>query len=108
VVAAVAGIATLILLYQRRFAIARVPATGAVAAVVIGWGVGQYPWILENQLTINDAAGAPATLAGLLVVVGLAAMLVVPPLTYLFWFTQTKLRSPLSNPGVGTPKHQAK
>jgi cytochrome d ubiquinol oxidase subunit II len=108
VVAAVAGIATLILLYQRRFALARVPAVGAVAAVVIGWGVGQYPWILENQLTINDAAGAPATLAGLLVVVGLAAVLVVPPLTYLFWFTQTKLRSPFSNPGVGTPRHQAK
>jgi cytochrome d ubiquinol oxidase subunit II len=93
VLAAAAGIATLILLYRRRFAVARVPAAGAVAAVVIGWGVAQYPWILVNQLMIDDAAGAPATLAGLLVVVGLAAAMVLPALIYLFWFTQTKPRS---------------
>jgi cytochrome d ubiquinol oxidase subunit II len=94
VLAAVAGMTTVILLYQRRFAIARVPAVAAVAAVVIGWGVGQYPWILVNQLTINEAAGAPATLAGLLAVVGLAAVMVVPPLAFLFWFTQTKAAVP--------------
>jgi cytochrome d ubiquinol oxidase subunit II len=92
--AAVAGIATLILLYRRRFAAARVPAAAAVAAVVIGWGVGQYPWVLVNQLTINDASGAPATLAGLLVALGLAAVTVLPALAYLFWLTQTKRWSP--------------
>ena len=30
----------------------------AVGAVVTGWGVGQYPWMLVDQFTINDAAGA--------------------------------------------------
>jgi len=35
-------------------------------------GVGQYPWILDGELTINDAAGAPATPTGLLVVVAMA------------------------------------
>ena len=43
-----------------------------MAAVVTGWGVGQYPWILVDELTINDAAGTPATPTGLLVLVALA------------------------------------
>ena len=62
----------------------------AVAAVVTGWGVGQYPWILVDQLTINDAAGAHATLTGLLVVVALAVVLILPALAYLLWLTQTE------------------
>ena len=51
---------------------------------------GQYPWILVDELTINDAAGAPATLTGLLVVVALAVVLVLPALAYLLWLTQTQ------------------
>ena len=62
----------------------------AVAAVVLGWGVGQYPWLLVDHVRIEDAAGASATLTGLLVAVGLAGVIVVPPLSYLFWLTQTE------------------
>jgi hypothetical protein len=50
--------------------------------VITGWGVGQYPWMLVDKVTIADAARADAAradaaragaaLAGLLVVVGLA------------------------------------
>jgi len=62
----------------------------AVAAVVTGWGVGQYPWILVDQLTIDDAAGAHATLTGLLVIVALAVVLIVPAFAYLLWLGQTE------------------
>ena len=65
-------------------AAARVSAGVAVAAVVAGWGVGQYPWILVDETTIERRAGAPAALVGLLVAAGLAAVLVVPPLIYLY------------------------
>lgn len=85
-----AGVATLVLLSRRRYAVARLTALVAVAAVVLGWGVGQYPWMLVDQLTLTEAAGAPATLSGLLVVVALAAVVVVPALTYLFSLTQTE------------------
>ena len=51
---------------------------------MIGWGVAQYPWMLVDEVTISAAAGADATLAGLLVVVGLAGVIVVPALAYLF------------------------
>jgi cytochrome d ubiquinol oxidase subunit II len=90
VVSALAGLATLVLLWRHRPGLARVTAVVAVAAVVSGWGIGQYPWMLVDQVTIDDAAGAPATLRGLLVVVGLAAVTVVPALAYLFRLTQTQ------------------
>jgi cytochrome bd ubiquinol oxidase subunit II len=60
-----------------------------VAAVVTGWGVGQYPWMLVDQLTIKEAAGAPATLAGLLVVIALAVVFILPAFAYLLWLTQS-------------------
>lgn len=90
VLSALAGGATLALLIARRYALARVTALGAVAAVVSGWGLGQYPWLLVDQVTLADAAGAPATLQALLVAVGLAAVLVLPALAYLYRLTQSE------------------
>lgn len=90
VVALVAGLAAVWLVLRRRYAIARVPTAVAVAAVVTGWGVGQYPWLLVDEVTINDAAGADATLVGLLVVVVLAGVIVLPALAYLLRLTQTE------------------
>jgi cytochrome bd ubiquinol oxidase subunit II len=90
VVAALAGAITLFTLFRRSYSMARVFASTAVAAVVTGWGVGQYPWMLVDQLTINDAAGAHTTLTALLVVVALAAVIVLPPLGYLLRLTQTE------------------
>ena len=61
--------------------------------MITGWGVGQYPWLLVDQVTIDDAAGADATLAGLLIVVGLAGIIVLPALGYLFRLTQQWTRA---------------
>jgi cytochrome bd ubiquinol oxidase subunit II len=88
VVAALAGVATLVLLYRRRYSVARIPAATAVTSVVAGWGVGQYPWLLVDQVTIADGAGAPSTLVGLLIVVALAGIVVLPALAYLLRLTQ--------------------
>lgn len=90
VLAGLAGLGTMVLLWRRRYAVARITAVLAVAAVVSGWGVGQYPWLLVDEVTIADAAGATATLQGLLVAVGLAVVVVVPPLAYLFKLTQSE------------------
>jgi cytochrome bd ubiquinol oxidase subunit II len=89
-VAALAGAGTSVLLYRRSFSLARVTAAAAVTAVVAGWGVGQYPWLLVDQLTINDAAGAKTTLAGLVVVIAAAVVIVLPALAYLLRLTQTE------------------
>jgi cytochrome bd ubiquinol oxidase subunit II len=90
VVAALAGAFTLVLLYRRSYSIARIFAAAAVGAVITGWGVGQYPWMLVDQLTITDAAGAHTTLTALLVFIALAVVIVLPPLSYLIWLTQTE------------------
>jgi cytochrome d ubiquinol oxidase subunit II len=104
VVAALAGLATLVLLVRgfqsRRRSLwpVRVCAAVAVTAVVAGWGVGQYPWLLVDQSRIADAAGAAPTLAALLVVVALAGVVVLPALSYLLWFTQTGDSRPTVSP----------
>lgn len=81
---AVAGMATLVLLKQRKWAWARVTAVAAVASIVIGWGVAQYPDLLVDQLTIDQAAGARSTLIGLIIVFGVAAVTAVPAMVWLF------------------------
>jgi cytochrome d ubiquinol oxidase subunit II len=88
-IALVGGVATLVLVYRRRFAAARFSAAAAVGSVITGWGAGQYPWMLVDTLTISEAAGAAATLQALLIVVALAGVIVAPSLGYLLWLTQT-------------------
>jgi cytochrome d ubiquinol oxidase subunit II len=90
VLSAIAGILTLVLLWRRRYSPARVSAVVAVGSVVAGWGVGQYPWLLVDEVTITEAAGADATLAALLVAVALAVVIVLPALTYLYRLTQSE------------------
>lgn len=81
---AAAGLATLALLRRRSWAWARVTAVAAVGAIVVGWGVAQYPDLLVDELTIDDGAGARSTLIGLIVVFGAAAVTAVPALVWLF------------------------
>lgn len=90
VLAGVAGAATIWLLWRRRYLRARVTAVLAVVSVLIGWGIGQYPWLLVDQVRIADAGAPSATLVGLLVVVGLAGVIVLPALAYLLRLTQSE------------------
>jgi cytochrome bd ubiquinol oxidase subunit II len=88
VLSGAAGLATLRFLMTERFEVARVTAVVAVAAVVLGWGVGQWPWLLVDELEVEAGAGADSTLWALVVTFGIAAILVVPSLAYLYWITQ--------------------
>ena len=84
VVSALAGLVSLWLLWRQRWATARWAAVVAVAAIVVGWGVAQYPYLLTDELTLDDAAGARATLIALIVTFGVAAVTAVPALLWLF------------------------
>ena len=90
VVSALAGGATVWLLWQRRYVPARITAVIAVVSVLVGWGIGQYPWLLVDQVKIADAGGPSATMIGLLIVVGLAGVIVLPALVYLLRLTQSE------------------
>jgi cytochrome d ubiquinol oxidase subunit II len=82
-ISAVSGAATLVLLWRGRYAVARAGALLAVGAVVVGWGVAQFPDLLAGEVTIEDAAGARASLWGLVLVFAIAAVTVVPALVWL-------------------------
>ena len=84
VLSAVAGMFALWRLRAGRFAVARVGAVIAVASVVVGWGVAQYPDVLVDQATITEAAGARSTLFGLLITFAIAAVTAVPAMVWLF------------------------
>lgn len=83
VVSAVGGVVTAVALRRRRLATARIGAFVAVASVVTGWGVAQYPDVLVDTATIDEVAGAPATMRLLLVVVAAACAFVLPALVWL-------------------------
>ena len=82
------GVAALVALVRRAYGPARLAAVGAVVAVVAGWGLAQYPWLLVDTLTIEAAAGARSSQTALLLVAGLAVLIVLPPLAYLLVLTQ--------------------
>jgi cytochrome bd ubiquinol oxidase subunit II len=83
IVSIAAGVATLALVWVRRFEWARVSAAVAVAAIIAGWGFAQSPTLLPG-LTIEEAAAGRSTLIGLLVAVGLGLVVLVPALALLF------------------------
>ena len=53
---AAAGLAALVVLDRDATRAPRLFATAAVSAVVVGWGVAQYPYLLGTHLSISEAA----------------------------------------------------
>jgi len=88
VLSAVGGVASLVLLRRGAYRRARVATVAAVGSIVVGWGVGQYPWLLTDEVTIRQGAGAGATLRALLGTAALALVIVVPSLLWLFRLVQ--------------------
>jgi cytochrome bd ubiquinol oxidase subunit II len=82
-----AGVTALVLIVRRRPAPVRPLGVVAVGAVIGGWAVAQYPYLLGTHLTIAQGAAPAATMDALGVVAGLAAVLVGPSLLYLFVLT---------------------
>src|SRR6266508_3242424 len=82
-VVAVAGTATLALVWKSHFGAARVSASIAVAAIIAGWAVAQRPTFLKG-LTIDEAAAGRSSLIAVIVSMALGAVLLVPALALLF------------------------
>jgi cytochrome d ubiquinol oxidase subunit II len=68
-------------------------AAGAVIAVIWGWGVAQFPYLLPTSLKITQAAAPADTLATVIVIFIVAAVLVLPALGLLYWLSQRELLS---------------
>jgi cytochrome d ubiquinol oxidase subunit II len=66
-------------------------AAGAVAAVIWGWGVAQFPYLLPTTLKISQTAAPGPTLDAVLIVFVIAAIVVLPALGLLYWLSQREL-----------------
>ena len=84
VVSALSGLAALTVLGRGAPRAGRYLAAAAVAAVVGGWGVAQYPFILGTHLTLGADAAPDSTLTAVAVVFVAAAITCVPSLVYLY------------------------
>ncbi len=60
-------------------------------AVVWGWGLAQFPYLLPTSLKITQSAAPHQTLAAILVVFIAAAVIVLPALGLLYWLSQRDL-----------------
>jgi cytochrome bd ubiquinol oxidase subunit II len=86
VVSVAAGVATLALVWARRFEPARYTAAIAVASIIAGWAVAQSPTFLPG-LTVSEAAAGRTTLIATLVSVAIGAAILIPALALLFGLT---------------------
>lgn len=83
IVSAVAGIAAIGLVYRRLFEPARYVAALAIAAVLAGWALAQWPTILPG-LDLSQAAAPHDTLVAVTVAVLGGAAIIFPSLVWLF------------------------
>jgi cytochrome bd ubiquinol oxidase subunit II len=83
IVSGLAGVATLALVWSRRYEPARYTAALAVAAIVAGWAIAQRPEFLRG-LTIKQAAAPHDTLVLVVVVVIAGGAILLPSLVLLF------------------------
>jgi cytochrome bd ubiquinol oxidase subunit II len=79
----VAGSATLLLVWQKRYETSRYTAALAVAAIIAGWALAQSPVFLEG-LTVREAAAGRDTLVAVTVAVLAGAAILFPSLALLF------------------------
>jgi cytochrome d ubiquinol oxidase subunit II len=94
VLSAVSGAVSLVLLLRRRYLPVRITAALAVGTLLWGWAVGQYPYLLEPDVTIAEGAATPAVLSATLTVLGIGALVLVPSLWWLFSLFQRPARLP--------------
>ena len=97
IVSVLCGLGSLGLLLRGRARMARLLAMGAVATVVIAWGVAQWPYMLPQSLKVSQAAAPDATLTTILVVFVIAAVTILPSIGWLYYLDQ---HSELSTEGA--------
>ncbi len=81
-------VATIVLLAAGLVKGTRALAVGAVVCMLAAWGLAQWPYLLPTSLSVHAAAGAPRTLAWVLILFVLAAATVIPALALLFALDQ--------------------
>ena len=88
-----AGIAVLAMIWLRWYhlLVLRATAAIAVATVVWGWGLAQYPYLFPTSLPLAAGSAPTASLVAEFVVTGLAVLLVAPGFALLYLLQQRRV-----------------
>lgn len=81
--AAISAFGALLCLVTRRFQLARLFAAMQVSMILWGWALGQYPYLVRPDLTINNCAANPLTLNLVITALVAGAVLLFPSFYYL-------------------------
>jgi cytochrome d ubiquinol oxidase subunit II len=77
-------------LRERRFRLARIGAAAQASAILWGWPLAQFPYLLPLHATIDGVASPATTLRLVLIALGVGALLLFPSLWYLFRIFKTR------------------
>jgi cytochrome d ubiquinol oxidase subunit II len=91
ILSAVCGLGLLAVLLRGGRRPLRPLAAGAVVAVIWGWGVAQFPYLLPTSLRIDQAAAPEPTLNVIFIIFAAAAVLVLPSLALLYTLSQREV-----------------
>jgi len=84
IVTGLVAVGAIAALWARRFALARGLAMAQVTLVLWGWGLGQFPFLIEPDLTFESAAAPASVLRPMLMALAVGAVVLGPALAYLF------------------------
>ena len=82
--ACVTGVAAQLLLWRRRYRWAALAAGMEAILIIWGWALAQYPYLVEPDLVLHNAAAPPQTLHLIFVLLIAGALIVFPSLYYLY------------------------
>jgi len=91
VLSALCGIGMLIVLLSGGRLLLRPLAAGAVIAVIWGWFIAQFPYLLPTSLTISQGAAPDPTLVAIFIVFAIACVVVLPALAILLTLAQSDM-----------------
>ncbi|HEV8089015.1 MAG TPA: cytochrome d ubiquinol oxidase subunit II [Actinomycetota bacterium] len=91
IVSALCGLGSLVLLMRHAARWARVLAAGAVATIVLGWGMAQWDYVLPQSLTVAQAAAPSGTITAVLIATAIAVIVLGPSFALLYTLDQRSL-----------------
>jgi cytochrome d ubiquinol oxidase subunit II len=62
----------------------RMLAAATTLLILVGWGTGQYPWLVAGALTAEEAAAPRVTLVLVAWILGIGSLILVPAFVYLY------------------------
>ena len=84
-VSVITGFFSLWALWRYHFNLAVLGVATTVTAVILGWGIAQYPAIIPPAVTIDASKGPDAVLWAAIAAIAVGSLLLLPSLGFLFY-----------------------